>query len=269
MHRFYLPPAQCKGRDLVLTGDEAHHALRVLRLRRQEQVTVLDGAGAELLCEVGDCSRDQIRLSVRQRNLVAALPWQITLMQALPKGKIIESLIQKATELGVYRIVTLLSERVSTRLDPAEAAQKADKWQRVAIEAIKQCGTPWLPNIEPPVTPDQFLQRKEPFDLQLVASLQPGSRHAREYFRAFLREHGRPPQSACVWVGPEGDFTPAEITAIQAAGALPITLGRWVLRSETAAICCLSILNHEFQSPAPEAGSLPPQSSIISIAPEP
>ena len=156
-------------------------------------------------------------------------------------------IIQKATELGAFRIVPLLSERVATHLDKKGPAHKAEKWQLIAIEALKQCGSAWLPKVEAPITPAQFLKRKEEFDLPLVASLQPGSKHPREYFRAFHANHGRPPKSICVWVGPEGDFTPAEITAIQSEGALPITLGPLVLRSETAAVYCLSVLNYELQ----------------------
>jgi 16S rRNA (uracil1498-N3)-methyltransferase len=248
MHRFYLPPDQCQGRELPLGDREAHHARHVLRVQRGEQVMVLDGAGGQLLCEVGEHRGDRVHLAVVQRNFIPALPCQITLLQAVPKGKIIESIIQKATELGVHRIVPLLSERVTTRLDSAGAAQKGAKWQLVAIEAIKQCGSPWLPRVEPPVAPDAFLARNETFELPLIASLQPGSRPAREYFRAFETEKKRRPQSVCIWVGPEGDFTPAEVAAIISAGALPITLGRLVLRSETAAVYCLSIIQHEVQS---------------------
>ena len=129
--------------------------------------------------------------------------------------------------------------------------RKAAKWQLISIEAIKQCGSAWLPRVEPPLTPSQFFARNEGFDLPLIASLETGSRPAREYFRDFQAKHGRMPGSVCVWVGPEGDFTPAETEAIKAHGALPITLGRLVLRTETAAIYCLSVLNYELQSPSP------------------
>jgi 16S rRNA (uracil1498-N3)-methyltransferase len=248
MHRFHLPPEQCKGEMLALTGSEAHHASRVLRLRRGDEVIVLDGAGTELACSVGDVAKNSVHLTVVRKNVVPPLPYQITLLQAIPKGKIIESIIQKATELGVARIVPLLTERVTTRLDGDNAAHKADKLQHVAIEAIKQCGSPWLPKIETPMTPKEFLARGEKFDLPLIASLQPGSRHAREYFAKFQSERQRKPQTVCVWIGPEGDFTVDEVRAIEAGGALPITLGRLVLRVETAAIYCLSILNHELQA---------------------
>jgi len=171
------------------------------------------------------------------------------LAQALPKGRIIEAIIQKATELGVARIVPLMSERVVTRLEDEDTARKTAKLQLVAVEAIKQSGCCWLPQIESPLTLNQFLARNEPCELPLIASLQAGSRPAREYFRAFQAQHNRRPQSASVWIGPEGDFTPAETEAITARGALPITLGRLVLRVETAAIYCLSILHYELESP--------------------
>jgi 16S rRNA (uracil1498-N3)-methyltransferase len=229
---------------LFLTGGEAHHAVDVLRLKRDERATVLDGQGTELLCLVEGFARDKVRLNVIERRFIAPLPWQITLLQALPKGKLFEAIIQKATELGVFRIVPLLSERVVSQLDEKQAGQKLIKWQLTALEAIKQCGSAWLPRIEPACTPGQFVQRRESFDLPTVASLA-SSKHPRDYFEAFTTRQGRKPGSLCVWVGPEGDFSPAELEMIIGSGALPMTLGRLVLRTETAAVYCLSILNYE------------------------
>ena len=248
MHRFYLPPEQCRSSSLLLTGREAHHAIRVLRLRRGDEVVVLDGAGSEIFCNVQAAEKAAVQLTVTKKNSTPRLPYQITLLQAVPKGKIIESIIQKAVELGVHRVVPLLAERVVTRLEGDNAAHKAEKLQHIAIEAIKQCGSTWLPKIETPMTPAEFLARGENFELPLIASLQSGTRHAREYFQTFQSEHGRKPATACVWIGPEGDYTTAEVRMIQGGGALPITLGQLVLRVETAAMYCLSILNHELQS---------------------
>ena len=248
MHRFYLPPAQAQGQHLHLSERDAHHAIHVLRLRPGERVVVLDGAGHELLCEAQKPDREQLALTVAQRNVIPPLPCQITLLQAIPKGKIIESIIQKATELGAHRIVPVLSDRVTTQLEEENAASKLEKWRVIAIESIKQCGSAWLPQIETPITPKVFLTRGEQYELPLIASLQNDRRHPREYFQTFYGEKKRLPRSVCVWVGPEGDFTPAEMNAIKSAGALPITLGPLVLRSETAAIYCLSVLNYELQS---------------------
>lgn len=248
MHRFYLPQERCTGGVLRLEEREAHHALHVLRVKPGEPVVVLDGAGHEFFCEIVDRSHDSLLLRVTKNNFLAPLPCFMALLIAIPKGKIVESIIQKSVELGARRIVPLLTERVVIRLDEKNKAAKREKWQQAAIAAIKQCGAAWLPEIEIPLTLEQFLARNERFELSLVGSLQIERRHPRECFRQFQLKHGRQPQSAAVWIGPEGDFTPEELRAIEASGAQPISLGRLVLRVETAAIYCLSILNYELQT---------------------
>ena len=257
MPRFYLPPDQCKSAPLFLTGREAHHALRVLRLRRGDRVTILDGAGSQLLCGLEQYDRDKVELGLIEKCFVPPLPYQITLLQALPKGKLFESIIQKATELGTHRIVPIVTQRVvAAPMQSKEKGLKSEKWRLASIEAIKQCGSAWLPQIEPPATAQEFLARHEPFDLPLIASLQADARHPGEYFANFHNRRRQQPRSLCVWIGPEGDFTPEEVAAIQSAGALPISLGPFVLRTETAAIYCLSILNYKLQAPhqLPAAG---------------
>jgi 16S rRNA (uracil1498-N3)-methyltransferase len=248
MHRFYLPAERWLGTDLVLDGREAHHAMDVLRVRPGERVAVLDGQGRESLCEVRQYGRNAVSLAVLETRIHAPLACRVTLLQALPKGKLIESIIQKATELGVWRVVPLLSERVVPHLEGDEPARKAGKWQGAAVEAVKQCGCPWLPLVETPLTLEEYVSRREPSELGLVGSLQENARHPREHFRAFQAAHRRPPRTVEIWVGPEGDFSPGELQRIQTAGALPITLGRFVLRSDTAAVYCLSIVNYELQS---------------------
>ena len=248
MHRFYLPPEEFRRESLTLGGREAHHALHVLRVRERERVVVLDGAGQYLECEVISHKRDSIALRVTERKKIPAPLCAITLLQAIPKGKIIESIIQRATELGVTRIVPILTERVVKQLDSDSAESKTVKWQQIAIEAIKQCGSAWLPTVEPPMTPQKFLDREETFDLPLVGSLETGSRHPREWFDEFFAKYKRCPKTLCVWIGPEGDFTTAEYRMLKGAGVFPITLGPLVLRVETAATYCLSALNYELQA---------------------
>jgi 16S rRNA (uracil1498-N3)-methyltransferase len=249
MHRFYLPPNQSHGPTLVLTGAEAHHGLQVLRVRLGEQVLVLNGEGIEFHCQVQALTRDTIALKVTEKRTLPPISHKITLLQSLPKGKIIESIIQKATELGVFRLVPILSERVVVKLDDQEAARKQAKWQAIAIEALKQSGSPWLPKVEAPARPRDFLARNEKFDLPLIASLEEGSHHARKWFSEFRNRERRSPESVCVWIGPEGDFSPEETKMIRAAGCLPITLGPQVLRVETASIYCLSVINYELSAP--------------------
>jgi 16S rRNA (uracil1498-N3)-methyltransferase len=248
MHRFYLAPERCGGETLHLEGREAHHGLHVLRLRQDERVTVLDGAGGEYLCEVRETTRKAVTLAVVEQRRVDAPLCHIHLLQALPKAKAFEWVVQKATELGAHRIVPLLSERVVAHLDTEQREHKSDKWRLLAIEALKQSGAPWLPRIEAPARLSDVLARRESFDLALVASLQPDSRHPRPCFEACQAARGAAPRSVALWIGPEGDFTAAELNAIQAAGAVPITLGPHVLRSETAALYALSIASYELQA---------------------
>jgi 16S rRNA (uracil1498-N3)-methyltransferase len=248
MHRFYLSPEKCAGNSLRLDGREAHHALKVLRVKYGELVAVLDGVGNEFLCTIENCSRDSVTLSVSLKNFKPPPSCSVTLLVAIPKGKIIESIIQKSVELGARRIVPVLSERVVAQLDGESAEHKREKWQNVAVEAVKQCGAAWLPKIETPVTIEQFLARKEKFDLALVGSLQKERRHPREIFQEFEKASGRLPQTIGVWIGPEGDFTLDELKAIENSGAQPVSLGRLVLRVETAAVYCLSVLNYDLNS---------------------
>ena len=251
MHRFYLPPDQCRAASLQLTDGEAHHAVRVLRVQPRERVVVLDGSGNEFLCAVATADRRAVLLEIVEKKTVLPPPCRITLLQAIPKGKIIESIIQKATELGAHRLVPILAERVTTKLDAKITAAKQEQWQQVAIEAIKQCGAVWLPQVDTPMTPAEFLMRKETHDLALVGALLGERKHPREIIQRFQSEHGRAPESVAVWIGPEGDFTPAESKLILNAGAKPISLGPLVLRVETAAIYCLSFLNYELTSNKP------------------
>jgi 16S rRNA (uracil1498-N3)-methyltransferase len=249
MRRFYVPPSECGADHLILTGSEAHHAADVLRITPGEKVAVLDGAGSEFTCRVETITRKKVELAVQDRMTQPPPCWQITLVQAVPKGKMFEAVIQKATELGVWRIVPLLSQRVTIHLEGKAIEHKAEKWRQTAVEAIKQCGQRWLPQVEPPFTLPALLARSEKFDLVLVASLQEDSRPLRAYFPIGVRR----PKTICLWIGPEGDFALEEMEAIKGAGVKPITLGPLVLRCETAALCALSILNYELSAAAADS----------------
>jgi 16S rRNA (uracil1498-N3)-methyltransferase len=245
MHRFYVPPELCREEVFSLPPDEAHHAARVLRVRPGEPVTVLDGAGQRLIAAVEEVTNRSVRVRIATRETLPPPPCPVTLVQAIPKGKIIESILQKATELGVSRVIPVLSERVITHLEGDSAEAKGAKWQQIVVEAGKQSGNPWLPKVERPQSIRQCIARGPTAEFSLVACLETGSRHAREWFDAFAARHRRAPQSVSIWIGPEGDFSAAEYAQIKSTGALPITLGPLVLRVETAATYCLSVINHE------------------------
>jgi len=255
MHRFYLSPASVAQPELTLDERESHHAVNVLRIREGARVAVMDGAGGECLCEVSVAEKGGVRLAVKQRIQHEQLPYRITLLQAMTKGKSMDFIVQKATELCVRRIVPLAAERSVVQVGADDAQAKVDKWRAIAIDSIKQCGCPWLPEIDLPVAPRAQLARNEAHDLSLVASLQGNTRHPRECVEEYVAENRVIPETLCIWIGPEGDFTPAESNEILSDGNLPITLGRVVLRSETAAVYCLSCLNYELQAPVRASSS--------------
>ncbi|MEY2560436.1 MAG: rRNA (uracil1498-N3)-methyltransferase [Verrucomicrobiota bacterium] len=245
MHRFYLPPEKWHPDALVLTDPEAHHCRNVLRLESGDKVVLFDGRGRELTAEIVSNKPAEISLRKLHEAKTPPLRCRITLGQAIPKGKNMDLIVQKAVEIGAAEIAPILSDRTVVRLDEESAVSKQSKWQTVAIEAAKQCGQNWLPLVQPPRSLAQFFQEHDRFDLQLIGSLQSDAVHLKKILAEYSAEHGDRPTSVLMLVGPEGDFTPAELSLARSHGCRPITLGPIVLRVETAAIYCLSVLSYE------------------------
>jgi 16S rRNA (uracil1498-N3)-methyltransferase len=190
---------------------------------------------------------------VRFKQKLPPLAYEITLGQALPKGPAMDAIVRKATELGVARIVPLESERTQVHFDDDRSERKVEKWQSAATEAAKQSGNPFLPEIQPVQKAAAFMEAARGYDLKLIASLQPGAKSLKSVLAAFQTAQSRMPKKALWLIGPEGDFTPAEMSVARSAGFEPISLGPLVLRCETAAAYALSILSYELQN-TPGAG---------------
>jgi 16S rRNA (uracil1498-N3)-methyltransferase len=246
MHRFFLPPEPCAAPALRLTGAEAHHAARVLRVRPGEVVTVLDGRGGACLCEVAEVAKTSVELRVTRRMTSPRPPVLVHLFQALPKGKTWDVVLQKATELGVAALHPVLTERAVPQLDREQREAKRDRWQQEVIEACKQCGQAWFPQVSAPLTWPEALGRWADCELHLAGSLLPGADRVRHFFAGFHSQQGRRPASVGLWIGPEGDFSPAEIGGLIERGAHPITLGQLVLRVDTAVMAALALVNDEY-----------------------
>jgi 16S rRNA (uracil1498-N3)-methyltransferase len=244
MHRFYISPDNWNLDHLALDENETHHALDVLRLKTGDRVVVFNGRGAEATAEISETTKKSILLRRLHHAKSQPLVCEITLGQAIPKGKNMDFIIQKATELGAAAIAPLLSERTVIQVEDDDAAKKQSKWQAVAIEAAKQCGQNWLPTIHTPQAPKDFFSAGERFDLMLIASLQSDAVSLKQLLAEF-GEGGKRPRKVLILVGPEGDFTPAEIALAKSHGCRPITLGPIVLRTETAAMYCMSVLGYE------------------------
>jgi 16S rRNA (uracil1498-N3)-methyltransferase len=240
--RFYIPPHCWNPDRLALDPAESHHAVDVLRLKKGDRATAFNGQGSEATVEVAEAKSGHVSFRLLHQGKSAPLSCAITLGQAVPKGKNMELIVEKAVELGVAAISPLLSERTVVKCDEEDALRKRDKWQRVAIEAAKQCGQNWLPQVNKPQALKNYFTGGSKFDLMLIASLQPDARPVKTVLADL---DGRRPRSVLILVGPEGDFTPAEIALAKSHGCHPVTLGPIILRTETAALYCLSVLGHE------------------------
>lgn len=256
--RVHCLPTETAPTTLLLTADESHHLVVVNRARRGDPVVAFDGRGTEWDCELAADSKSAAVLTVRDTRRAPPLPHAITLAQALPKGPGMDGIIRKATEIGAARIVPIVSERTQVHLDGERQDKKIEKWRTAALEAAKQCGNPWLPEIAPLQSLASFLALPAvaisdstapvpagAFDLKLIASLHPGAKPLKTLFAETTSALGHAPRRVLWLIGPEGDFTPAEVETALRSGFLPATLGTLVLRCETAATYALSVTAHE------------------------
>lgn len=238
MARFFLGP-EAWGEEALLEGDEARHLTQVLRTAEGESVRVFDGRGRSAEAEILEVAKRAVRLRLQEARSAEKPRPQVVLAQAIPKGKTMDLIVQKAVELGVAEIQPLVTHHTVARPD----ARKAQKWQRVALEACKQCGQDWLPVVREPRGFGAWLGDWQPAagELALIASLAEGARPMREV----LQEGGQPEQ-VTVLVGPEGDFDQKETRAAVESGFRSLSLGPLVLRVETASLCCLAGIRYQF-----------------------
>src|SRR5438552_14679444 len=216
-------------------------------MTRGDKAVIFNGRGREITAEIVDLHAGQVRFRKLHESRTPLLRCHITLGQAIPKGKNMELIVQKAVEIGAAEVAPITSDRTVVQLDSESVAQKQSKWQQIAVEAAKQCGQNWLPRVHPPRKLDEFFSGAVDgaFDLRLIGSLQPDAQNFKKILADYSSEHGNRPRSALMLIGPEGDFTPAELGLARRHGCQPITLGPIILRVETAAIYCLSILSYD------------------------
>ncbi len=249
MNRFYIAPENWNLDDLRLSDREHHHCAHVMRHKEGDRVVVFNGEGMEATVQIAEVGKNDVRLEVQHTAMTDRLPVHIALGQAIPKGKQMDLITQKAVELGAYTVFPLLSERTVVQVrDKQVSDKKVNKWQNVAIDAAKQCGRNYVPKVAEPQMMNDFLDNRPEYDLLIIASLQPDRRHLREILADREAQGLSKPESVLIVVGPEGDFTPAEVAHAKGQGFQPITLGPIILRSETAAIYCLSIFSYELLS---------------------
>ncbi len=241
MDRYYLPSAQWHQEPLTLTGEEAHHATRVMRAKAGDEIEIFDGHGKHAVCTISHVERSAVSCEIKHVQHDPAPRFPITLCQSIPKGGNMEFIVQKAVELGVTTIQPLITQRTVAR--PDSLTKKQEKWQRIALEACKQCGQNYLPEIATPLHFAPWLKELSLYDTALIASLDEKSIHLKRYL-----ENSPLAGSIGLLIGPEGDFSPEEYTQAYDHGFHPISFGEIVMRVETASIYGLSVIQHERSS---------------------
>lgn len=248
MRSCYIEPSVWNDKRVPLSREEEHHLIDVCRVGKNEEVRVFDGRGREAIARIaaGKAGTRKGQAKV-ELGIVRVLPEKkrnidIVLIQAIPKGDGMDWIIEKATEFGVASIYPVVTERVIKRPREKESDGAITRWQRIAISAAKQCGCAWVPMIMPVLGFKDVPAIFPGLDLVLFGSLQ---RNAEPVHEVMIESAGRIKKSVGLLIGPEGDFTDAEVKMAQSGGALPVSFGSLVLRVETAALYGLSILKYE------------------------
>ncbi|HSE97463.1 MAG TPA: 16S rRNA (uracil(1498)-N(3))-methyltransferase [Blastocatellia bacterium] len=238
--RFYAPPGAMIDSCIDLSKGETHHLVRVLRMKAGDEAFVFDGCGAEYRCRFVAMSNNCARLEIVETlGSEVESPARITLAQALAKGERFDLVVQKATELGVSSIVPLVTEHTDVKLAEESSQRRLERWRRVSLEAIKQCGRRRLVEISSPLTPEQFCDSSAGrFEAVLLFSERGG-----ELLASALKGVSGSREIAAL-IGSEGGWSDDELELLASRGAKPVTLGPRVLRTETAAIVAVTLLQH-------------------------
>ncbi|WP_304509314.1 16S rRNA (uracil(1498)-N(3))-methyltransferase [Anaerotignum sp.] len=239
MPKFFVEAYQIQNNLIHMTGEDAKHIKTVLRSREGEEITVCDGMGTDYFCRISALDEGVTAEIIRSQPCQSEPKTRITLYQGLPKADKMELIIQKCVELGVDRIVAVSTERCIVKLDKKEE-KKLERWQKIAESAAKQSGRGKIPQIAPKVL--RFSQAVEEVKT-LSGAIIPYEKEENRGIRSFVE--GFVGEEIGVFIGPEGGFTEEEIQAAMDAGVLPVTLGKRILRTETAGMAAIAILLYE------------------------
>ena len=244
MHHFFVTPQQISGDKIRIEGGDVNHMKNVLRMKLHEKAEISDGESRTYLCEVEAYEEDVAGLHILEEMEADTEPAsKLYLFQGLPKSDKMELIVQKAVELGVYQVIPVAMKRSVVRLDDKKAAKKADRWNSIAESAAKQAGRSRIPEVTMPLSYNEALKMAEELDVTLLPyELAGGMEVTREVIRQI-----KSGQSVGIFIGPEGGFEPEEVDAAVSMGAKVITLGRRILRTETAGLATLAVLMFELE----------------------
>lgn len=245
MHQFFVDSSQIQDKRIVITGSDVNHIKNVLRLQPGEEIAVKNGVdGKEYRCGIEAFTQDSVICELRFiREEGVELPSKIYLFQGLPKADKMELIVQKSVELGVFEVIPLAVKRCVVKLDEKKAAAKVNRWQGIAEAAAKQCRRGIIPTVREPMSMREAAVYARRMDVKLIPyELAGDMAHTREIIEAIC-----PGQSVAVFIGPEGGFEQSEVDEALAADIVPVTLGKRILRTETAGLTVLSWLLYHLE----------------------
>ena len=245
MYHFFVEPSQIQGKRIVITGGDVNHIKNVLRMKIGEEIAVSNGEdGKEYRCGIEAFSEDEVICGLRFiKEDGVELPSKIALFQGLPKADKMELIVQKAVELGVGEIIPVAAGRSIVKLDEKKAKEKVSRWQGLAEAAAKQSRRGIIPKISEVMSMKEAIAYAGSMDVRLIPyELAEDMAKTKEIISGI-----RPGESVAVFIGPEGGFEEKEIAAAMERGFLPVTLGRRILRTETAGFTVLAWLMYHLQ----------------------
>lgn len=247
MYRFFVEPSQIQGKRIVITGNDFNHIKNVLRMKKGEEIAVSDGVtGREYRCGIEEYTEREVVCTLRFiKEDGVELPAKVYLFQGLPKADKMELIVQKAVELGVYEIIPVAAKRCVVKLDEKKEASRVNRWQSIAEAAAKQSRRGVIPVVHSVMSMKEACAYARDMGVKIIPyELAEDMRHTKE-----IIESVRPGESVAVFIGPEGGFEESEIEEAVAAGIEPVTLGRRILRTETAGFTVLSWLMYQLETP--------------------
>lgn len=247
MQQFFAEPSWIKENKVYMQGADVNHMKNVLRMKPGEDVRINDGMGKTYLCCISAYEEKGAVLDIfKELDAETELPSRIVLFQGLPKGDKMEWIVQKAVELGAYSIVPFAAKRSVVKLDEKKAAKKQERWQAIAKGAAEQSGRSVIPEVQKVMTFAEALEAAKNLDVLLIPyELEQGMKETVKIIGNIT-----PGQSVGIFIGPEGGFEEEEVDRAKEAGACPVTLGKRILRTETAGLTALSILMYHLESQA-------------------
>ncbi|MDV3428683.1 MAG: 16S rRNA (uracil(1498)-N(3))-methyltransferase [Bacillota bacterium] len=243
MHKFFVPPENFEGNQAVITGDDVKHIYKVLRLTKGEKISINNLNGKEFIGEIADVTKEKVTVKIlEQQEVYSESSIDIHLYQGMPKASKMDGIVQKGTELGVNRIIPLWTKRVISRREEASKS-KADRWRKIAIEACKQCKRSKIPEIEQGIDMKELYLRLKSYDLIMVPY-----ENSENYGIKAVKEKLKDKEikNIAIIIGPEGGFEEDEIEKLKALGGEIVTLGKRILRTETAGIITSAVIQYEF-----------------------